>query len=296
MMDLGIGLALNNPGQIMAGAVLGGPTLAPLELWTPNDDADLLLWYDGSSYETVVGIEEGNETPFDYHEFTNKRTGYTGSTYRQATIGTPTAPANAPILTTVGGIPCIRYRARGTKNTATFSLAGLDAYIVYKPSNIGGAYTRFVDHDYGNGYWMGSLGSPNVGGGIRDGSNPYAVSLAHDTTGWNLLNIMRTTNGAAYRVTIGANNATTGTRNGTAGNTTANPIAIGSELGGNNAVPDLYIAAMMLFNSSDGDYYGSSQSTNAKRQGYIHHNYGVQYGVNLITNTSHAYYTDEPTV
>lgn len=259
-------------------------------LWTPNDDPDLLLWYDADSY-TVV-----NHGAYSSYRFDNKRTGYTGSTYRQVPIGVPTSALDCPQLEVVDGVATLRYRTGGTKCTTTFSVTGMDCYLVFKPTSQGGAYTRFVDNDYGNGYWLGSMGSGNVGGGVRDGSNPYGVSLAGTSGGWGLLNISRVGSATAYRVTLNADTRLSGTRTGTSGATTANPIALGAELGGNNAVPDLYISAFFLYSSSTDDHQGDNDSIDAKRQGYIHHTYGLPYSLTLISNSSHRYYTNPPYV
>jgi len=263
----------------------GGPTL-----WTPSNDPDLVLWYESDSYEAGAG---------SYVVPVAKNNG--SNAYKQYPIGTPVDTTDSVQLDTIGGVDCFTYKIRGTKCSQTFSLGDLDIYMVLKITAGDGAYTRYADHDYGNGFWIGSFGAPSfeqlVGGGVRQGGSPYGISSTMPFAfGWNMLQIARTTSDGYYQINFNAdiNGDYLYGDFGTPGSTMVNPIAIGSELGGNNAVPRLSIAALVIYGSCGaGANVTGTEAPTDKRQGYLHNRFP---GHELILNHDHEYYGHAPTV
>jgi hypothetical protein len=268
-----------------AGAGGGG------SLYDPADDPNLAFWYEADTYTT-------NTTPMGatYYIPRNK----VNSSDDQIMIGT-IEETHYVNRVTQDGVPCFHYRLQGTKTVQQYTFDDLDIHMVFKPSGTSGFTARIIDCDYGNGFWIGQgNGATLYGGGVRYGAGPYgdyastaAWSGAGAATGacWTLLQRSRVTTQGTIRLfgsdTYAGSNGTTGI--GNAATTAINPLALGSEIGGNSAYDNIKIAAVLIFRNYSVD-------DRNKREGWLaHHFEAVSAGMkSLLLDPSHPYFAAPP--
>lgn len=279
--------------------------------WTPADDPNIAAWWEGHSYE--LGMASGGEGSFQY-AIPIAVYPPANNDYDQNPISTPAEASVSVQAITEDNIPVFRYQSSGTKCVQTFSFDGADIYIIGKSiGTSGGQFCRFLDSDYGNGFWIGSGGDGGHGagvyqGGIKVGNDPYGYKIIVGSDGWFMLQTCRIPVGEVtplfpYPYQFIYNADVSGDLSGDAsdgglGLTTANPIAIGSDLGGANPVPGLYVAGVAVYNDCPAAWNGTYNDTIARRQGYWHNKLrDLSLGAcQLISDASHPYYSSAPTL
>lgn len=265
-------------------------------LWTPLSDPNLVLWYQADSYrsDTVSGYPR--VVPQDKLDNTANRE-----------LIHITAPTGANDLLQVDSstyaFPVFVTHGKGVKTTDAFRFADLDIYLVAKIITPGGNTSRYVDHDYGNGFWMGTGASSAVRlGGVRQGSSPYGYGDTPPdpgSNGWFLMQLSRQSILVDdYQVQFCSDDQSYKVAGvGSAGLTNSNGVAAGSDLGGNSGVPEMHIALILVFRRFKGSHPDTGRPLDREliRQGWAAHAF-PSIKDNIIATLDHPYYDDAPTV
>ena len=299
MMNLGLGLGIADPGQLMCSGVLGGPDAingGGSSLWTPLNDPNLVAWYQADSYrqDTVSGYPR--IVPQDKLNNTANRE-----------LVHITAPTGANDLLqlddTTYDFPVFVTHGKGVKTTDSFQFADVDIYLVARIISAGGNTSRYLDHDYGNGFWLGTGATSGIRlGGFRQGSSPYGYGEAPPdpgSNGWFLMQLSRwSTLADDYQVQFCSDDQNYKTAGvGSSGISNSNPIAAGSDIGGNSGVPEMHIAAILVYRRFKGSHpdTGRPLDRELRRQAWLAHTF-PSIKDNIISTLDHPYYVAPPTV
>lgn len=266
-------------------------------LWLPSNDPDLVFWYEADSFrtDTVGGFQRW--VPQDKKNNTANR--------ELVHITAPTGAADLCRYDTyAAGFSVFKTTGKGIKTTDSFQFSALDLYLVLKVTTPGGHTSRYADHDYGNGWWMGTGASAGTrGGGVRFGSNPYGAFATPFTSaevpGFFLLQLCRPASGGDFYVILNSDDQNRkATATGTSGTTNSNPIAFGSDIGGNSGSPALEFAAMVGYSSLPDLVEGRPGDQMLKRQGYLGHKFPAIKDAILLYDGegTHPYWASAPTV
>lgn len=265
-------------------------------LWLPSHDPACAFWYEADSYRQDVVSGYQRWVPQCKLNNTANR--------ELVHITAPTANSEVCKFDSYAGLPFFRLQGKGIKTVDTFQFTALDIYLLLKVTNAGGHTSRYADHDYGNGWWLGTGASAGTrGGGVRFGSNPYGAFATPFTsanvTGYFLMQLCRGASGGGFHVILNSDDQNRkATATGTAGITNANAIALGSDLGGNSGAPHLEVAAYIGYSSLPDLVGGRPGQLQLKRQGYLGHKFSVVKDAILLYDGegTHPYWDSAPTV
>jgi len=299
MMTLGIGLGITDPSPVSVDVVLGGATEwgGGGSLWTPDQDPNLVLWYQADSYREVTVSTYTGVYPQDKLNNTANR--------ELVHITAPTGNNDLPqIDDTTYDFPVFVFNGKGVKTTDTFRFADMDVYLLAKIITPGGNTSRYIDHDYGNGFWLGTGATSGLRiAGVRQGSSPYGYGDTPPnpgSTGWFLMQLQRQSISADdYNILFCSDDGSYKIAgNGSSGLTNSNGVAVGSELGGNSGVPVMHVAAVLVYRRSrDTTPPDSRQWERAyKRQGWLGHQFpSIKDDIlNYGSIGDHPYYDNAP--
>lgn len=296
---VGVGIGPNKSGPAVASIVLGGWVAGGgggSSPWTPLNDPNLVAWYQADSYrsDTVSGYPR--IVPQDKLNNTANRE-----------LVHITAPTGANDLLqlddTTYPFPVFVTHGKGVKTTDVFRFADFDIYLVAKILTPGGNTSRYVDHDYGNGLWMGTGASSALRiAGVRQGGSPYGYGGTPPdpgTNGWFLMQLSRSSIlEDDYQIQFGSDDQNYKVAgNGSSGLTNSNGLAVGSDLGGNSGVPSMHVAAILVYRRFKGSHpdTGRPLDRELRRQAWIAHAF-PSIKDNIISTLDHPYYASPPTV
>ena len=252
----------------------GGDLIGDPILWDPSYDPDIFAYYESDSVtlnidDTTIDVildKSGN-----------------GRHMR------PIAPSKRPTreLNYVNGQPVLTFTDTGCVTSSSFSFTDLTSVYLVRPPAGQGATARHIDHLYNVGFWQG-IGptGDSIGGGVRwTAGSPYGRFNIGAVNAWNI-------NGLRRDATAGTdiswlNGDFAGGQSGTTSDqlaTTSNPVAIGSDTGGNSFCTDTRIPCLYLFDAA------ISRDTRVKLEGYI----AYKYGQRALLPSDHPYKSTRP--
>lgn len=284
------------PGMMRGSGGSGG---GGSSLWTPLNDPNLVLWYQADSYRTDTVSGFTRIVPQDKLNNTANR--------ELVHITAPTGAADlCQIDTGTYAFPVFVFSSKGVKTTDVFLFADFEVYLLAKILTPGGNTSRYVDHDYGNGFWMGTGATSGLRiAGVRQGGSPYGYGDAPpdpEGNGFFLMQLSRRSILADdYSVQFCSDDQSEkfpGT--GSAGLTNSNGVAVGSDLGGNSGVPSMHVAAVLVYRRYKGAHpdTGRPLDRELRRQGWLGHAFPTLIDAILLYDGAgtHPYYDDAPEV
>jgi len=180
----------------------------------------------------------------------------------------------------LNNLPFINFNGQAQViSSSQFTFSNASIFIVATQNSSDGAYGRFIDHDFQNGFWVGrDAGNQAIGGGYFESNAPYGnfepiinetpfiySSIKSSDTTYSFLNEIPYT--SPYRVTSSIS-------------TSSNPIAIGATISGsffgNKNIYEILIYERNL---------STSERENVQR--YLHYKYSppVNLGADITTCT-----------
>lgn len=245
-------------------------------LWDPSYDPDIFAFYE--SDQITLNVDDTSVDVIIDKSGNGRHL-------------SPVNPTKRPLLESevelLDNQAALVFSDSGCRTQSSFSFSSFTSVYLVNPPAGQGATSRHIDHLYNVGFWQG-IGptGASIGGGVRwVAGDPYGRFNTGVVNAWNINGLRRDIDAGTDISWLNGDfdNGQSGATSDQLA-TTSNPIAVGSDTGGNSFCTNTRIPCWYVFSSA------ISKDTRVKLEGYI----AYKYGQRSLLPVDHPYKSSRP--